>query len=138
MNDAGMEKDVRRRLGVSLGASLSYFTVFSLAPLLIIIIAVAGFIFGSDAAEGRIYYEIESLVGKVSALLIQIAINHSSARERLLVADILPGGGDRVRPCRKTRRPDRADGDAVKVVIQTVEHGREPVTHDNGAPWMGG
>jgi membrane protein len=61
-----------------LGASLSYYTVFSLAPLLIIIIAVAGFIFGTDAAQGRIYNEIESLVGKDSAMLIQTAIKHSA------------------------------------------------------------
>jgi membrane protein len=61
-----------------LGASLSYYTVFSLAPLLIIIIAIAGFIFGTDAAAGRIYNEIESLVGKDSALLIQTAIKHSA------------------------------------------------------------
>ena len=36
-----------------LSASLSYYTVFSLAPLLIIIMAVAGMVFGQDAVEGR-------------------------------------------------------------------------------------
>ncbi len=72
-----------------LGASLSYFTVFSLAPLLIIIIAVAGFIFGSDAAEGRIYTEIESLVGKDSALLIEIAIKHSADTGTGIIAAVI-------------------------------------------------
>ena len=37
-----------------MGAALSYYTVFSLAPLLVVIIAVAGLFFGEDAARGRI------------------------------------------------------------------------------------
>ncbi|HLP17176.1 MAG TPA: YihY/virulence factor BrkB family protein [Bacteroidota bacterium] len=72
-----------------LGASLSYYTVFSLAPLLIIIIAVAGFIFGTDAAQGRIYDEIESLVGKDSALLIQTAIKKSADTGAGILATVI-------------------------------------------------
>jgi membrane protein len=72
-----------------LGASLSYFTVFSLAPLLIIIIAVAGITFGADAAQGRIYSEINSLVGHDSALLIQATINHSADMGTGIVAAVV-------------------------------------------------
>ena len=37
----------------SMGAALSYYTVFSLAPVLLIVISIAGFIFGADAARAR-------------------------------------------------------------------------------------
>src|SRR6187399_2339517 len=45
-------------------ASLSYYTLFSIAPLLLIVIAIAGSIFGEEAARGEIVYQIEGLVGK--------------------------------------------------------------------------
>ncbi len=38
----------------SMGAALSYYTLFSLAPMLIIVIAVAGMVFGQEAAQGEI------------------------------------------------------------------------------------
>ena len=38
----------------SMGAALAYYTMFSIAPLLLIVIAVAGFVFGADAARGEI------------------------------------------------------------------------------------
>ncbi|MGE5315506.1 MAG: YihY/virulence factor BrkB family protein [Acidobacteriota bacterium] len=72
-----------------LGASLSYYTVFSMAPLLIIIIAVAGFIFGTDAIQGRIYGELKGLVGKDSAELIQTAIRKSADTGAGIVATII-------------------------------------------------
>jgi membrane protein len=46
-----------------LGAALAYYTVFSLAPLLIIVIAIAGLAFGEAAAEGRIVEQIQGVVG---------------------------------------------------------------------------
>ena len=39
----------------SMGAALSYYTVFSLAPVLLIVISVAGLIFGAEAARGEIF-----------------------------------------------------------------------------------
>lgn len=54
-----------------LGAALSYYTAFSLAPLLIVIIAMAGFFFGQAAVTGRIQYEIQGLVGTQAAKAIQ-------------------------------------------------------------------
>jgi membrane protein len=74
-----------------MGASLSYFTVFSLAPFLIIVIAVAGFIFGADAAQGRIFSEFDSLVGKESALLIQTAIRQSADKGTGILAAAISG-----------------------------------------------
>src|SRR5262249_35125925 len=49
----------------------SYYTIFSLAPMLIIIISFAGIFFGRDAIEGRIYGQIKDLIGDQAALLIQ-------------------------------------------------------------------
>ena len=56
---------------MKLAASLSYYTIFAVAPLLIIIISIVGSFFGRDAVEGRVYTEIRTLVGNQSALQIQ-------------------------------------------------------------------
>ena len=52
-------------------ASLAYYTVFSLAPMLIIIISICGALFGKEAVQGQIYGEIKDLVGSSAALQIQ-------------------------------------------------------------------
>lgn len=55
----------------SMGAALAYYTVFSIAPLLLIVIAVAGFAFGEDAARGEIYYQLNGLLGDTGARAVQ-------------------------------------------------------------------
>ena len=50
-----------------LGAALAYYTAFSLAPLLVIVIAIAGLIFGREAATGSLSEQIESVVGEDGA-----------------------------------------------------------------------
>jgi membrane protein len=60
-----------------LGASLSYYTIFSIAPLLLISIAVAGLAFGQEAAQGRIVGQIEGLVGHDAARSIQDMIENA-------------------------------------------------------------
>lgn len=62
--------------GLKLSASLAYYTVFSIAPLLIIVISVAGLVFGQDAATDRLYPEIVHYVGKGPAAQIQDALKH--------------------------------------------------------------
>jgi membrane protein len=52
-------------------ASLSYYTLFSLGPVLLIIISLAGIFLGKDAVEGKIYGQIQGLVGSGVALQIQ-------------------------------------------------------------------
>ena len=52
-------------------ASLSYYTIFALGPLLVIIISLAGVFFGRDAVQGRLYPQISGLVGSDAALQIQ-------------------------------------------------------------------
>ncbi|HTE24564.1 YihY/virulence factor BrkB family protein [Flavitalea sp.] len=62
--------------GMKLSASLSYYTVFSLCPILIIIMSLAGIVFGKDAVQGRIYDQISGLVGSDAAIQVQeIIIN---------------------------------------------------------------
>jgi len=62
--------------GLKLSASLAYYTVFSIAPLLIIIISVAGLVFGQDAATDRLYPQIAHYVGSGPARQIQDALTH--------------------------------------------------------------
>jgi membrane protein len=57
--------------GLKLSASLAYYTVFSLAPLLILVISLAGLFFGNDAAANRVYPEIAQYVGTTAASQIQ-------------------------------------------------------------------
>ena len=54
-----------------LGASLAYYTIFSLAPLLLIFVSIAGVVFGEDAVRGEIYWQIRALAGHESAAFIQ-------------------------------------------------------------------
>ena len=54
-----------------LGASLAYYTVFSLAPLLLIVITIAGLVFGQEAVQGRIVAQIGGLLGEEGAEAIQ-------------------------------------------------------------------
>ncbi len=62
--------------GMKLSASLSYYTIFSLGPVLMIVIALAGIFFGREAVQGKIYYQINGLVGNEAALQIQEIIRN--------------------------------------------------------------
>ncbi|MGI4849234.1 MAG: YihY/virulence factor BrkB family protein [Janthinobacterium lividum] len=55
----------------SMGAALAYYTMFSLAPLLLIVISVAGLVFGADAARGEIFLQLKGLMGAEGALAVQ-------------------------------------------------------------------
>jgi membrane protein len=67
-------------------ASLSYHTIFSLAPLLIITISLSGYFFGRPAMEGKIFSEIRNLVGDVAAMQIQQLIQHVVSAQDSFVA----------------------------------------------------
>ena len=54
-----------------LGAALAYYTIFSLAPLLIIIIGIAGLVFGKQAAQGQLFHQIKDAVGTTAASAIE-------------------------------------------------------------------
>ncbi|RYY65484.1 MAG: YihY/virulence factor BrkB family protein [Chitinophagaceae bacterium] len=59
-----------------LSASLSYYTVFALGPLLLIIISLAGIFFGREAVQGKLYVQLSGLVGKEAAVQIQDIIRN--------------------------------------------------------------
>lgn len=70
----------------SMGASISYYTVFSLAPLLVIVIALAGAIFGREAVEGEIVSQLQGLVGRDGALAVQGMIKSANEPGKGLIA----------------------------------------------------
>ena len=55
----------------SMGAALAYYTAFSLAPLLLIVIAIAGLVFGAEAARGEIFGQLTSLMGSDAAAAVE-------------------------------------------------------------------
>jgi len=57
-----------------LGASLAYYTLFALSPVLIIAIAIAGSVFGAEAVRGQIVSQIDGLVGRQGAEAIQMIL----------------------------------------------------------------
>jgi membrane protein len=61
---------------IKLSASLSYYTIFSLPPLLIIIISLCGYFFGAEAVRGEVFWQINGLVGNAAAMQIQEAIKN--------------------------------------------------------------
>lgn len=74
---------------MKLAASLSYYTIFALAPLLIIIISLVGSIFGRDAVQGRVYEEIRELVGNEAAIQIQDIIANVQQSQHSTIGTII-------------------------------------------------
>ncbi|MEO9102153.1 MAG: YihY/virulence factor BrkB family protein, partial [Burkholderiaceae bacterium] len=70
----------------SMGAAISYYTVFSLSPLLLIIIAVAGLIFGEDAVQGQLVGQLQGFMGREGATAIQTMIKAAHAPTGGIVA----------------------------------------------------
>jgi membrane protein len=66
----------------SMGAALAYYTAFSLAPLLIIVIAIGGLIFGQQAARGEIVDQLTVLLGRQSARTIESLLAAASQPAR--------------------------------------------------------
>ena len=73
----------------TLGAALSYYTVFSLAPILIIVIAITGFIFGPDAVRGEIYHQLDGLLGPGNAAQIQQLVRNAYQSQSGTVATVI-------------------------------------------------
>ena len=70
-------------------AALAYYSIFAMAPLVIIAISVAGLVFGEEAARGQIYQQIEWLIGPKAALEIQSIIQASSDSGKSTLATII-------------------------------------------------
>ncbi len=74
----------------SMGAALAFYTLFSLVPLSIIVIAIVGAFFGQQAAEGQLVAQIQELIGKQGATTIQ-AIIESARNPMAGLATVIVG-----------------------------------------------
>ncbi|HAS50447.1 MAG TPA: hypothetical protein DCS21_01310 [Gammaproteobacteria bacterium] len=70
----------------SMGAALAFYTMFAIAPLLLIVIAVAGLVFGEEAARSEIFDQLEGMLGSSEALAVQGLIESASQPARSLLA----------------------------------------------------
>ena len=73
----------------SMGAALAYYTVFSVAPLLLIVIAVAGLVFGQEAARGEIMGQLSGLLGTDSARAVEDLLESVNNPEAGVLATLL-------------------------------------------------
>lgn len=74
---------------MSYSAAIAFYTIFSLPAILIVILVMAGTIFGEQAVSGQLFYQIEELVGAESALEIQKIIQNASLSEAGTFAKII-------------------------------------------------
>lgn len=74
----------------SKGAALAFYTLFSVAPILVLVIAIAGFFYGPEAARGELFSQLRGLLGSQGAETIQLVLagasNHDEGRIATLVA----------------------------------------------------
>lgn len=73
----------------SMGAALAYYTIFSLAPLLLIVISIAGFVYGEEAARGAIFGQLAGLVGPEGATAVQGLLKTVNKPGESIVATII-------------------------------------------------
>jgi membrane protein len=73
----------------SMGAALAYYTVFSMGPLLIIVIAVAGLVFGEAAAQGEVVAQLREVLGVEGALAVQGVLKSVSNPSHGMIAAIV-------------------------------------------------
>src|SRR5688500_18682300 len=72
----------------SMGAALSYYTLFSIAPLLLIVIAVAGLVFGDDAVRGEVFGQLQGILGADGAKAIEDMLQSVSQTGEGIIAAI--------------------------------------------------
>lgn len=70
-----------RHRSTSLGAALAYYSVFSLGPILLIVIAIAGLVFGQEAVRGSLSGEIRNLLGPDGAQAVEAMLKGAASRE---------------------------------------------------------
>ena len=77
----------------SKGAALAFYTLFSIAPILVLVIAIAGAVYGQEAAQGELFLQLRGLVGPQGAEALQLVLagarNHEEGKFATLVAGAL-------------------------------------------------
>lgn len=76
---------------LKLSASLAYYTIFALAPLLIIIISLSGIFLGQEAVQGKVYAQLSDFLGSDSAFQLQEIIKNASIADKSKLAAIIGG-----------------------------------------------
>jgi len=79
-------RDFQEDRAPRMGAALAYYTIFSIAPLLVITIGIAGLAFGEEAVRGELYRQIAGLVGSDGAKFIQDAVAAVSNEKKSALA----------------------------------------------------
>lgn len=74
---------------VKLSASLSYYTIFAIGPLLVIVISLSAIFYGRDAVEGRLYGQIKGLIGSDAAVQVQEIIKKSHHDNKSFIGTII-------------------------------------------------
>lgn len=82
-------KNWRADFAPSMGAALAYYTVFSIAPLLLITIAVAGLVFGQEVAQGAVLDQARGMVGENGAKAIEGMLASAQRPKEGAIASIL-------------------------------------------------
>jgi membrane protein len=72
-----------------MGAALAYYTMFSIAPLLLIVISIAGLVFGVEAARGEIFTQLRGMMGEEGAVAIQGLLESVSKPEEGIMASVI-------------------------------------------------
>lgn len=75
----------------SRGAALAFYTLFSLAPIIVLVIAVAGLFYGQEAARGELFYQLRGLVGSKGAEAIQLILSGAHSKEQGKLATLIAG-----------------------------------------------
>lgn len=73
----------------SMGAAIAYYTLFSIAPLLILVIALAGLVFGHDAAQGALVLQLQGRIGPDAAVVVQNLIKSVSRPTEGVIATVV-------------------------------------------------
>ena len=74
-----------------LGASVAFYTLLSLAPLLVIVVAIASLVFGRTAAEGQLVWQIQDLIGREAAETVQTLLQAAQTPGAGAIASVLGG-----------------------------------------------
>jgi membrane protein len=75
--------------GQRLGASLAFYSILSLAPLVVLIVAIAGFVFGNSAAQNQIIAQVEAMIGKDGGEAVRATLQHAHRPAAGTAASIL-------------------------------------------------
>jgi membrane protein len=75
----------------SKGAALAFYTLFSLAPILVLVIAIAGLFYGPEAARGELFFQLRGLVGSGGAEAIQLVLAGAHNKDQGRLATLIAG-----------------------------------------------